>query len=231
MTILALEFSSPQRSVAVARAGRVLGEVIETGAGLRSDQKAGTSARQAGATEAFSMIETALREAKLEREQIEVLAVGLGPGSYTGVRAALSMAQGWQLARGAKLLGVNSVDCLAAQAQAERIFGRVNVMVDAQRNEFYLATYEISAGGWNASGPLRIVTAGEIQSRVEAREILIGPEVTRWFPGGRIIFPRAATLAQLAVERDDFVAGEKLEPIYLREANFVKATVRKSAAL
>src|SRR5208282_3334165 len=231
MTILALEFSSPQRSVAVARAGRVLGEVIETGAGLRSDQKAGTSARQAGATEAFSMIETALREAKLEREQIEVLAVGLGPGSYTGVRAALSMAQGWQLARGAKLLGVNSVDCLAAQAQAERIFGRVNVMVDAQRNEFYLATYEISAGGWNASGPLRIVTAGEIQSRVEAREILIGPEVTRWFPGGRIIFPRAATLAQLAVGRDDFVAGEKLEPIYLREANFVKATVRKSAAL
>ena len=132
------------------------------------------------------------------------------------------MAQGWQLARGAKLLGVSSVDCLAAQAQAERIFGRVNVMVDAQRNEFYLATYEISADGWNAIGPLRIVTAGEIQSRAEAREILIGPEVTRWFPGGRTIFPRAATLARLAVERDGFVAGEKLEPIYLREANFVK---------
>ena len=41
MTILALEFSSPQRSVAVARAGRVLGEVIETGAGLVAIKKPG----------------------------------------------------------------------------------------------------------------------------------------------------------------------------------------------
>ena len=231
MTILALEFSSPQRSVAVAHGGRVLGEVIETGAGLRPDQEAGTSSRQSGATQAFGMIEAVLREAKLEREQIEILAVGLGPGSYTGIRVALSIAQGWQLARGAKLVGVSSVDCLAAQARAERIFGRVNVMVDAQRNEFYLSTYEISADGWNAIGPLRILTAGEIQSRAGAGEILIGPEMTRWFPCGRTIFPRAATLARLAVERDDFVAGEKLEPIYLREANFVKVPARKLPAL
>ena len=231
MTILALEFSSPQRSVAVARAGHVLGEVIESGAGLHPDQKAGALSRQAGATEAFHMIEAALREAKLEREQIELLAVGLGPGSYTGVRVALSMAQGWQLARGAKLLGVSSMDCLAAQAQAERLFGRVNVMVDAQRNEFYLATYEISADGWNATKALRILAEEEIRSRAEAGEIFIGPEVKPRFPGSRTIFPRAATLAQLVVQRDGFVAGEKLEPIYLREANFTKVPVRKSAAL
>jgi tRNA threonylcarbamoyladenosine biosynthesis protein TsaB len=214
MTILALEFSSPQRSVAVVRAGRVLGEAIET-----------------GATRAFGLIEAALREAKLEREQIEVLAVGLGPGSYTGVRVALAMAQGWQLARGAKLLGVSSADCLAAQARVEGIFGRVNVMVDAQRNEFYLATYETSADGWNTIEPLRILTLQEVQSRAEAREILAGPEVTRWFPGGRTIFPRAATLARLAAGLNGFVAGEKLAPIYLREVNFTKATGRKSATL
>ncbi len=231
MTILALEFSSPQRSVAVAHAGRVVSEVIETGAGLRRDPKAEGPSRPAGAAEAFDMIKAALSEAKLEREQIEILAVGLGPGSYTGIRAALSIAQGWQLARGAKLLGVSSMDCLAVHAQEARIYGRVNVMVDAQRSEFYLATYKISMGGWNASGPLRIVTAGEIQSRAGAREILVGPEVTRWFPGGRTIFPRAATLARLAAQRDRFVAGEKLEPIYLREAIFTKVPVRKSAAI
>jgi tRNA threonylcarbamoyladenosine biosynthesis protein TsaB len=214
MTILALEFSSPQRSVAVARAGRVLGEVIKT-----------------GTTQAFSMIEAALREAKLEREQIKILAVGLGPGSYTGIRVALAIAQGWQLARGAKLLGVSSADCLAAQARAEGISGRVNVVVDAQRNEFYLAKYAISADGWNRIEPLRILTLKEVQSRAEAREILIGPEVTRCFPAGRTIFPRAATLAQLAVEQSDFVAGEKLEPIYLREMNYLKAPPRKAAAL
>jgi hypothetical protein len=56
---------------------------------------------------------------------------------------------------------------------------------------------------------------------------LIGPEVTRWFPGGRMIFPRAAALAELAARRSDFTPGEKLEPVYLRETNFMKATAAR----
>jgi len=62
-----------------------------------------------------------------------------------------------------------------------------------------------------------------VESRADAKEILIGPEVTRWFPDGRMVFPRAAMLGQLALNRNDFDAGDKLEPIYLRETNFVKA--------
>jgi hypothetical protein len=54
--------------------------------------------------------------------------------------------------------------------------------------------------------------------------------VTKWFPGGRIIFPRAAALAELAARRSDFVPGEKLEPVYLRETNFVKSPPRRPAA-
>jgi tRNA threonylcarbamoyl adenosine modification protein YeaZ len=213
MTILALEFSSAQRSVAIVR-GRaggtasVVSEAVETGG---------------GGTGAFAMIESVLREAQLERGQIEVLAVGLGPGSYTGIRVALSIAQGWQLAGGVKLLGIGSAECLAAQAQAGKIQGRVNVVIDAQRNEFYLATYEISAGGWKETGPLKILTRAEVESRAGAGEILIGPEVTRWFPSGCRMFPHAAMLGQLALNRSDFVMGEKMEPIYLRETNFVKA--------
>ena len=80
MTILALEFSSTQRSVALARDGVVLAEASETG---------GRGAN------AFGMIETVLETAKFAREAVEVLAVGLGPGSYTGIRVALSVAQGW----------------------------------------------------------------------------------------------------------------------------------------
>ncbi len=99
----------------------------------------------AAGTNAFGLIEKVLAAAEIGREKIEVLAVGLGPGSYSGVRVALSIAQGWQLARRVKLLGVSSAECLAAQAQAEKIFGRVNVVIDAQRNEFYLAAYEISS--------------------------------------------------------------------------------------
>lgn len=210
MTILAFDFSSLQRSVAVLKAGAmaVAAEVMESGG---------------KATNAFAMIESALREAKLEREQIEAIVVGLGPGSYTGIRAAISIAQGWQLACGVKLLGVSSADCLAAQAQVEQLFGRVNVVMDAQRNEIYLAGYDISPGGWREVEPLKILPAAEIKSRPTAGGCFIGPEVTRWFPEGRIIFPRAAMLAELAPRRSDCVPGEKLEPIYLRETHFVKS--------
>ena len=152
MTILALEFSSPQRSVAFCATdgAAMTAEAVETGG---------------HGTNAFGMIEQVLAEAKIEREQIDVLAVGLGPGSYTGIRAAISIAQGWQLARGVKLLGVSSAECLAAQARAENILGRVNVVIDAQRNEFYLATYEIAADGWRETAPLEILSLSEVQSR------------------------------------------------------------------
>ena len=216
MTILALEFSSPQRSVAVLRTdgSAIAAEVVEAG-GRGSN--------------AFGMIEQTLAEAKIEREQIDMLAVGLGPGSYTGIRAAISMAQGWQLAHGVKLLGVGSAEAIAAQALAEKISGRVSVVIDAQRNEFYLASYEIATDGWRETTPLKILSRAEVQSRAGATGILIGPEVTRWFPGSRVIFPRAATVAELAARRSNFTPGEKLEPVYLRETNFVKATPARSA--
>jgi tRNA threonylcarbamoyladenosine biosynthesis protein TsaB len=217
MTILALEFSSPQRSVAVLRTdgAAIAAEAVETGG---------------HGTNAFGMIEQVLAEAKIEREQIDVMAVGLGPGSYTGIRAAISLAQGWQLARGVKLLGVSSAEAVAEQARAEKILGRVSVVIDAQRNEFYLASYEIVPDGWREIAPLKILPRAEVQSRAGADGILIGPEVTRWFPGGRMIFPRAAALAELAARRGDFVPGEKLEPVYLRETNFVKSPPRRPVA-
>src|SRR5947199_21310 len=66
------------------------------------------------AAHALGMIEEALRQAQLEREQIECLAIGVGPGSYNGIRAAIALAQGWQLARSIRLLSVSSAECLAA---------------------------------------------------------------------------------------------------------------------
>jgi tRNA threonylcarbamoyladenosine biosynthesis protein TsaB len=155
----------------------------------------------------------------------------LGPGSYTGIRSAIALAQGWQLAMGAKLLGVSSVECIAAQAQAEKILGRVNVAIDAQRNELYLASYEISSSTWKEIQPLRLVTPAEAKAQMLARGIMIGPEVTQWFPDGRVIFPRATMLGQLAAVRRDFVSGEQLEPIYLRATCFVKAPPARNLPL
>jgi tRNA threonylcarbamoyl adenosine modification protein YeaZ len=213
MNILALEFSSPQRSVAVVQertdAGpSALGEAIETGA--RS-------------TNTLGLVEDALRQAQLDRAQIECLVIGLGPGSYNGIRLAIALAQGWQLARPVKLLGISTAECLAAEAQAEGILGRVGVVIDAQRGEFYLAGYDLSAETSREIEPLRLATMPEVRACQQAGGIIIGPEVTNWFPGSRVLFPRAATLGRLAHGRTDFVPGEKLEPIYLRATQFVKA--------
>ena len=204
MTILAFEFSSARRSVALARDGIVLSEAAETG-GYR-------------VTNAFGLTEKVLANAKVSREEVEVIAVGIGPGSYTGIRAAIAIAQGWQLAREIKLLGISCAEVLAVQAQAEKLYGSVNVIIDAQRGEFYLATWEISVDERKEISPLKIEPAVEIEALKLAGEICVGPEMER------ILFPSAAMLARLAAARTNFVAGEKLEPIYLRETTFVKAS-------
>lgn len=185
------------------RDGLVLAEAAETG-GYR-------------VTNAFTLIEQVLAQAHIAREAIEVIAVGLGPGSYTGIRAAIALAQGWQLATGVKVLGVSSTDSLASAAQILKIFGRVHGVIDAQRGEYYLATWEISATGCIILAPLKIVPADEITTRQSAGECCIGPEMPA------PLFPSASAVARLAGGRNDFVAGEMLEPIYLRETAFVKA--------
>lgn len=209
MKILALDFSSPQRSVAVWKDNTVASEVVDASPGR--DMKP------------FALIETALRQAGLSREAIECLTIGLGPGSYTGIRVAVSLAQGWQLGTGVKLLGISSVECIAAQAISAGENSKFSVVVDAQRGEFYLASYEVRNGSVQEIAPLRLATRVEVDERDRAGELLTGPEVTRWFPNGKLVFPQAATLAQLASTRSDFATGEKLDPIYLRETTFVKA--------
>jgi tRNA threonylcarbamoyl adenosine modification protein YeaZ len=214
MKILALEFSSPQRSVAVIQGDE---------SAPRASEQLFTEIIESGAGAPLTMIDEALRGAKLEREQIDCIVVGLGPGSYTGIRAAISLVQGWQLARNTKLIGISSAECIAAQASAENTNGRVRVVVDAQREEFYLAGYDLTPDGCREFDALKIVSRAETLQVASDGAVLIGPEVSRWFPSGKIVFPRAAILGRLALTRADFVSGEKLEPIYLRETKFVKA--------
>ena len=122
-----------------------------------------------------------------------------------------------------KLLGVSSVDCLVAQAHLDGIYGRVHVVIDAQRSEFYLASYGLSAELRRETEALGLATLEEVRARVQTGGTLIGPEAAKWFPGGRVMFPRAAILGRLAWGRSDYVPGEAMEPIYLRQTQFVKA--------
>lgn len=230
MKILALEFSSSERSAAVLdpQTGRVFESKAQGGQG----------------TAAFHLIETALAQASLDRKAIDCIAVGLGPGSYAGIRIAIAIAQGWQLARETRLLGISSVEALALDAQIAKIYGNVTIAIDAQRGEFYLATYSIGPGmhslsptggedqGEGASGnharrkqitPLQLASAADAKVKADSGDIMVGPEATKWFPNGRILFPSARSIATLAKDQKDFRSGDRMEPIYLRETSFVKA--------
>jgi len=206
MKIVAIDFSSPQRSVAAIN-GEALAEVVE------NDPRK---------TSVLAMIEQALERVGLERQAVERVAVGLGPGSYTGIRASIAMAQGWQLATGVKLLGISSAEAIAEQARHEGVRGQVSVVIDAQRGEFYLGIYDLGDVGAAELAPLRIVSLEQVKLSETAAPV-IGPEVQRWFPEGKIVLPRAETLARIAAGRSDCLSGNRLEPIYLRETTFVKA--------
>ena len=232
MKILALEFSSARRGVAVV-------EAVPAASSRRPDATSATDgdckspardARELGLAEGdgltpgpFELVESALRAAGIEREEIECIAVGLGPGSYTGIRSAIALAQGWQFATSVKLLGVSSAEVLAATAQAAGVTGRVAVVIDALRGEFYSASYEIKAEGWREVAPLRLVTRVAVEALAAAGESLVGPDAKCPFAGARLLTPSASELGRLAALRTDFLPGEKLEPLYLRETTFVKA--------
>lgn len=208
MKTLALEFSSKERSVALWDGSGGLPQKVAIGRGSSS---------------VLDMVDEALREAGWRKEEIQRIVVGLGPGSYTGIRAAISTAQGWQLANSVKLSGVNSAEALAHRAFEQGAAGDLTIAIDAQRGEFYTATYRRTEGGVQTIAPLRIEPKDAIDQLVSDGANLIGPELGKWFSMGEEICPDARSLAALASRSEEFVDGTALEPVYLRETNFVKA--------
>ena len=207
MMILALEFSADQRSVACVRGNVVLAEAEETGG---------------RATDAIGLIERTLKLAGVKPEEIGGMAVGLGPGSYTGIRTALAVAEGWHLVRPVQFLGFSSVAVLAAQAQAEGVFGEVHLVVDAQRGEVYHSRWRISEAAVTELDSLKIIPASELAGLWAEGDVVAGQEAIRWCATGKGIFTRAAILGTMAVRKPQMGLAP-LEPIYLRETSFVKA--------
>lgn len=208
MKILALEFSTDHRSVAVGFDSQVMGY----------EEDAPSSE-----TGIFALIESALKQAKTGREEIECISVGIGPGSYTGIRIAISIAIGWQFARGVKLLGISSVECMAAKLAANGAAGKYRILIDAQRAEYYCADFIISEGKYEQTSELKIMSVDEAKN-VEHGKILAGADLDRnLFPSAIELIPDARTLYFISRNRTDFISGERLEPIYLRPVSFIKA--------
>jgi tRNA threonylcarbamoyl adenosine modification protein YeaZ len=192
MKILALEFSTLRRSVAL----------VEDGALIRENSE---EARRGGSP--FPLI-----KAVLEHEEPDALAIGLGPGSYTGIRSALAIAQGWNLAKNIRAAGINSAEAIAFRAWSMNMRGEVEITIDAQRKEIYSVVYSLTEEG------VIEVEALEIRQFPRGRGLLVGPD-SKTHP----IFPSALAVASLAERSQTFVSPETLEAIYLREPSFVKA--------
>ncbi len=212
MKMLALEFSSDRRSVAVAESSsagavRLLAE---------------TSAAQDASIGPLALIQQALERAEVGRGDIGAVAIGLGPGSYTGIRMAIATAQGWKIARDVALNGVSSVDIIAWDVWKNGGRGSACVAVDAQRGDFHLARFELAGEGPRCLAPLELVSNDAVATAVSAGARVFMPESRMSVPGAEAGFPTAATLAEVSLRRPESRIA-LLEPIYLRPVAFAKA--------
>lgn len=131
MLVLALDTSSATTSVAVLRAaGDPWGaEVLAEASALLAN---------AAGERLIGVVEHVLGAARITLAEIELVAVGVGPGSFTGTRVGVATAKGLCIATGKPLRGVSAFDALAVDAGA-RAGERVLVAIDARKSEVYCA--------------------------------------------------------------------------------------------
>jgi tRNA threonylcarbamoyladenosine biosynthesis protein TsaB len=168
-----------------------------------------------------------LAEAGIARTQLDAIAVGRGPGAFTGVRLAVALAQGMALALDVPVVAVSTLAVLAYPARANN--ADVLAAIDARMGEVYL--------GWFRGEELHAV-GPEWMARPEAVDLdvaaLVG--VGTGFAAGEgalaqslvgklalcdpVALPHAADLARLAERayaRGEAVAPDRVEPAYLRD--------------
>jgi tRNA threonylcarbamoyladenosine biosynthesis protein TsaB len=177
-------------------------------------------------------VDLVLQETGLDWPAVDAVAVSLGPGSFTGLRIGLATAKGLALAAGAKLIGVGTLDGLAAQLFAARKF-LICPVLDARKKEVYCGFYRCDEQGiprlqekwWVVSPetlcewikePVVLIGDGAVVYKDIFRDKLAG-NLRVVSPGS--YFPRAATIGMLAAEKwqqNDFLDPASAGPIYIR---------------
>lgn len=149
----------------------------------------------------------------------DLIVVGLGPGSYAGVRIAIATAVGLRAASTAKLAGLPSICAIETEAREYCVIG------DARRESFFF--------GWVRDGRMveepSLHSPAELEMKImESSVPLYASEPLPQFPRATLAYPSARRLAVVARDRIDEIADTmSLEPIYLREPHI---TVPKASS-
>lgn len=216
MKLLAFELSTEACSVAVHVDGQVR-ERFEI-------------APRRHAELALPWAEELLAEAGIARSQLDAIALGRGPGAFTGVRLAIALAQGVALALDRPLIPVSTLQALAMRAPAEA--GQVLAAIDARMGEVYVARYQQVDGlPWLQDAervcppqavvlPEGIRCAGVGTGFAAAEGAIaaqLGPALSSV---DATALPRASDVLALALPmlaRGEAIAPERVEPAYLRD--------------
>ena len=164
MNLLAFDTSTDAMSIAVQRGLRAAagtggagtapgaGGTDSTGAALQVWQHTGTGGAQASAT-LIPAIQQLMLQAGLRFDELDAIVFGRGPGSFTGLRTACSVAQGLAFGAGVPVLPVDTLLAVAEEARLDASMGspdrfRVLATLDARMDEVYAAYYEFNSGLW-----------------------------------------------------------------------------------
>ncbi|MBF4798191.1 tRNA (adenosine(37)-N6)-threonylcarbamoyltransferase complex dimerization subunit type 1 TsaB [Aeromonas hydrophila] len=179
------------------------------------------------------MVQAVLDEAGITLDELDAIAFGRGPGSFTGVRIGIGVAQGLAFGAGVPLIGIST---LAAMAQgAHRLDGAEQVLtaIDARMNEVYFGRYELIDGRMQLVGdevvsdPAALV---EARGKLPGRSTRVGTGFETYgdvlstladeLVASQVRFPAALDMLPLA--RSAWLAGEAVAveqatPVYLRD--------------
>jgi tRNA threonylcarbamoyladenosine biosynthesis protein TsaB len=165
-------------------------------------------------------------------DSLEALGVALGPGSFTSLRVGLAFVKGLALARHLPIIGIPTLDILAAAQEVRDV--PLAAVLQAGRGRLALAWYEADENGWSTKGPPNVTTADELAENIRKPTIVCGElsaderqrlarkRVNVLLASPAACVRRPAVLAELAWERwqagvqDD---AASLAPIYMHAAD------------